>query len=351
MASINNKIMFMRLGMPEKKGYCHPYNRIAPLQIGYMIALLKEEYKIDFLDGRITQYPLILLLKRVKKFNPSFVVIDSLAKDRQFVLECAARIKRLSPYIKTICIGPDASTLPEALIFKNSPIDFVLRGECELDLERLLKTPGSPESLKKTKSLYFNEKRRAEIALVEDLDRLPIPQHSLFNPKYYFSIYPLTLNSKLKWGYILSSRGCHHQCLFCSPFLRTSYCSKMRYRSVKNVIKEMLYLKSLGINTISFEDDNFTTSKERLLELCKEMLNKRVGLPWIAHARVTDLSKNIMIAMKRAGCVLLKIGVESGSNRIIDILSKAGGKIDWNKKTREVFKQGKKINLSLHHQR
>lgn len=338
----------MRLSMPEKKGYHHPYNRTPPLQIGYMISLLKREYKIHFLDGWITQYPLNLLLKRTKEFNPSVVVISSIAKDRQFVLEYATRIKELFSYIKTICIGPDASTLPETLIFKNSPINFVLRGECELELVRILKNLNSTEDLKKIRSLYFEEKHQAEIALVEDLDKLPIPQHSLFNPKYYFSIYPLALNSKLRWGYILASRGCIHQCIFCSPFIRTSYGSKMRYRSVKNVIEEMLYLKSLGINIISFEDDNFTASKDRVLELCKEVINKKVGLAWIAHARVTDLSKALMATVKKAGCVLLKIGIESGSNRIIDILSKTKERIDWNKKTREVFEESKEVNLPLH---
>lgn len=340
--------MFVRFALPKKRKYRHPYNCRPPLQIGYMLSLLKKEYEIKFLDGWITRYPLNLLLKRTRDFNPSVVVMSFTAEDRESALAYATKIKEFSPHIKTICIGSYASTLPQSLIFKKSPIDFVLMGECELDIIKLLKSFNSTEELNKIGSLYFKEKPQAEIALVEDFDRLPIPQHSLFKPKYYFSIYPLPLNLTLKWGYILSSRGCPHQCIFCSPVIRTSYGSKMRFRSAKNVVEEMLHLKSLGINIISFEDDNWTASKQRMLELCGEMINKKVNLPWIAHARVADLSNELMLAMKKAGCVLLKIGIESGSNRIIDILSKTEEKIDWNKKTREVFKQGKKINLSLH---
>ena len=345
---INNKIMFVRLAFPQEKKYSHPYTRTPPLQIGYMISLLKKEYDIRFLDGRVTNYSLKFLLKSTRDFNPSVVVMSFTPEERNSALAYARKIKEFSPYIKIICIGPYASVLPQTLIFQESPIDFVLLGECELDLIDLIKSLDSPERLKRIRSLYFKEKNHAEIALIEDLDSLPMPAHSFFSPRYYFSIYPLPLNLKLKWGYILSSRGCPYQCIFCSPTIRTSYGSKMRFRSPKSVVEEMLYLRSLGINIISFEDDNFTASKQHTLELCREMINKKVNLPWIAHGRITDLSKEIMSVMKKAGCVLLKIGIESGSNRIINILSKTEERINWNKKTCEVFEQGKKINLSLH---
>jgi len=348
MSLINNRIILIRFSLLQKRKHRHPYNRRPPLQIGYMISLLKKEYEIKFLDGWITNYSLNLLLKKTRDFNPVVVVMSFTAEERQSALAYATKIKELSSHIKIICIGPYASTLPQTLIFEKSPIDFVLMGECEIDLVRALRNLNSTEELKKIRSLYFKEKPQAEIALIEDLNRLPMPEHSFFDPKHYSSLYPLPLNLTLKWGYILSSRGCPHRCIFCSPVIRTSYGSKIRFRSAKSVVEEMLYLKSSGINIISFEDDDFTASKERILELCKEIVNKKVDLPWIAHGRVADLANELMFAMKKAGCVLLKIGVESGSNRIIDILSKAEEKIDWNKKTREVFEQGKKINLSLH---
>ncbi len=327
----------------------HPHNRVPPLQIGYMISLLKKEHEIDFFDGWIRPYPLKLLLKRTVKFNPSVIIISvSAAPDRQHTLAYAAKIKEILPYLKIICIGPYASIQPESLIFEGSPIDFVLRGECELDIVTLLNNLNLNSSLTGIKSLYSKEKTRAEIALIEDLDSLPAPQHPLFKPENYFSIYPLKLNLKLKWGYILSSRGCSHQCIFCSPLTRNSYGPKTEYRSVKNIIEEMLYLKSLGRNIISFEDDSFLTHKEHALELCGELINKKLAIPWIAHARITDLSKDLMVTMRKAGCILLKVGIESNSNRIIDILGKTGEKIDWDKKTRQVFIESQEANLPLH---
>lgn len=345
MALINNRIMFLNLWMRK---YSHPYNRRPPLQIGYMISLLEKEYEIGFLDRQITPRSLDQLLKKTWQFNPSVVIMNFSALEQLLVLVFAAKIKKKSPYIKIICIGPYASTQPESLIFEESPIDLVLRGECELDIVSLLQDLNLNGSLTGIKSLYSKEKTQAKIALVEDLDSLPAPQHSLFKPESYFSIYPLKLNLKLKWGYILSSRGCPHQCIFCSPITRTSYGSRTRYRSVKNIIEEMLYLKSLGRNIISFEDDSFLTSKEHTLELCRELINKKLDIPWIAHARITDLSKDIMVTMQKAGCILLKVGIESNSNRIIDILSKTGEKIDWDKKTRQVFIESREANLPLH---
>lgn len=344
----NKRIMFIRVMDPNRWKHCHPYNRKSPLQIGYMISLLKKEYKVSFLDGWIARYPLDLLLRKTNNFNSSVAVLSFIANDRQFTLKYATKAKEFAPHIKIICIGPDASTLPEALIFKGSPIDFVLRGECELDLLELLGNFDSPENLKRIRSLYYKEKRQAEIALIENPDRLPMPQHFLFRFKDYISIYLLPLNFELRWGYILSSRGCPHQCMFCSPVMRSSYGLKVRFRSIKNVIEEMLYLKSLGINIVSFEDDDFTISRERTIELCREMIDKKIDLAWIAHARITELSKDLMAAMKAAGCVLLRVGIESGSNRVINILSKTKKMVDWSKVVQKVFKEAKKVNLLLH---
>lgn len=338
--------MFLRSGIKKCR---HPHNRIPPLQIGYMISLLKKEYEIDFFDGWIRPYPLKLLLKRTAKFNPSVIIISvGAVLDRQYTLAYAAKVKEILPYLKIICIGPYASIQPKSLIFEESPIDFVLRGECELDIVSLLKNLDLNGNLTGIKSLYSKEKTQTEIALIEDLDSLPAPQHSFFKPENYFSIYPLKLNLKLKWGYILSSRGCPHQCIFCSPLTRSSYGLKTEYRSVKNIVEEMLYLKSLGRNIISFEDDNFLTYKEHTLELCRELINRKLSIPWIAHARITDLSKDIMVTLQKARCILLKVGIESNSNRIIDILSKTREKIDWDKKTRQVFIESREVNLPLH---
>ena len=349
-SSTNNKIFFIRIAEPEQNGYYHPRNRIPPLRMGYMISMLKKEYEIRFLDTYIIRYSSNLLINKTIEFDPAVLVIDFEAKDCQYALEYAKQVRKTCPHVKMICMGPYASVLSEDLIFEGSPVDFVLMGECEHDILKVIRALDSIEDLKKINSLYFREKTRAEIALIDDLNSLPMPQHTFFNPKDYFSIYPIPVNVELKWGYILSSRGCSHKCIFCSPAIRNSYGSRIRFCSTENVIREMLYLKSLGRNIVSFEDDDFTASESRTMRLCSAMINKNISMPWIAHARVTELTRDLMITMKKAGCVLLKLGIESGSNRIIGILSKDGtvSGIDWNKKVQEVFEIGKEINLSLH---
>ena len=346
--SLKSKILFFRFGNPKKKGYYHPYDRKPPLQIGYMISLLNNEYTISFIDGLITPYSLLSLYKKTKKFNPDILVLSFTFQNHSFALKYAQKIKKILPHSVIICIGPHPSTQPETLIFKNSPIDFILLGECELELISLIKNINNPEKLKNLKSLYYKDKHDAEISLTKDLNNLPFPPHNLFTPKSYFCIYPIPLGLKLKWGFISSSRGCPHKCIFCSPITRSSYGSTPRFRSDDNILQEMFHLKSLGINIISFEDDNFTSSKDRVIKLCRYMINKKINLPWVAHARITDLSSSLMSIMKKAGCVLLRIGIESGSNKIIDILSKTTPNLDWNTLVKSILTKSKKIGLPIH---
>lgn len=347
---MKKKLMFIRVDISiERKRYHHPQNIVMPIQIGYMISLLKNKYQIAFIDTRITKYSQERLIEDTLEFKPDYIVLSFTSDAVAAALNYAVQLKSQLPQAKIICIGPHASTMPETLILGGSGVDFVLRGECELDLVRFLKLLQSPGDLSKLGSLYYKGKTVSEIALVEDLDILPFPvAHRFFDLGQYSSIYPLRFNKKVKWGYILTSRGCNHSCIFCSPNVRTSYGKKVRFRSIDNVLQEMQFLKNLGVNVISFEDDNFTASKNQTMQLCEAILKSELKMKWIAHARIDELSKALMITMKKAGCLLLKVGVESGSNRIISILKKSRSWIDWNKKSQSIFQDAHEIGLVMH---
>jgi len=344
------KILFIESCSPLIYDTLHPYNIIPPLRIGYIISIIeKNGLDSEFIDCRVSLLSLEKLLEKTCKIDPDMVVVSFSTYDYEFTMEFCKKLKRKEPNIIITAIGQHVSFESESVIYKNSPIDFALLGECELEFLRFLKKIKFREELEKIECLYFyNKKTKSGISLVNDLDSLPTPKHTLFEPKKYRSVYPLRVRKKVKWGYIETSRGCPHTCTFCSQTIRESFGKKFRTRAAKNVVDEIEYLQNLGINTIFLTDDNFLTSKNHAEAVCDEIIKRDLDINWVVHVRADELSKEIMLKMKRAGCVLLKIGVESGSERIIKILRKTDSKIEWQKLIRKVFKDAEETSLPTH---
>jgi len=341
-----DKILFLRLSSPDIYK-AHPRNVLPPLQLGYMISLVGNTYKIQFIDCRITSPTIEDIVKKTLYFDPDLIVSTFFTYDYKYAMEFFKKIKKIiNPLI--LCIGHHASCAPRSLIFEGSPVNFLLLGECELDFVKFLEYVRVGKSLEEIDSLF--SLRKADIpkpAMIENLDALPFPKHELFKSEFYTSVYPLKMKKRIKWGYILSTRGCPYDCIFCSQSVRESYGKEFRTRSPKNVVDEMEFLVSLGNNAISFIDDCFTVSKKYVEDVCNEIIKRKLDVNWIVHARIDNLSKDIMRKMKQAGCSLLKIGVESGSNKIIKLLKKTSDTSDWNSLTRKVFKHSKEIGLPI----
>jgi radical SAM superfamily enzyme YgiQ (UPF0313 family) len=341
-----NKILFLRLSSPDVYR-AHPRNLLPPLQLGYMISLVKNNYEVHFIDCRITSLTIDEIAKKTLDFNPDLIVSTFFTYDYRYAMRFFNEIKKeINPLI--LCIGHHASCAPRSLIFEGSPVDYLLLGECELDFVKFLEYLETNEYLEKINSLFSLKKKDIpKPAMIENLDSLPFPRHELFNSKFYRSVYPLKIKKRIEWGYMLSTRGCPYDCIFCSQSVRESYGKKFRIRSPKNVVDEMKFLMSLGKNVISFIDDCFTVSKKYVEDVCDEIIKRKLDVNWICHARIDNLSKEMMKKMKQAGCLLLKIGVESGSNRIIEVLKKTPNKLDWSDLTRKIFKFSKEVNLPI----
>jgi len=250
---------------------------------------------------------------------------------------------------KIICVGQQASFAPQSLIYDGSPVDYVLLGECELMIPTFLKNLASNSASKPLDGLYYLGKRSIPSpVVVEDLNSLPLPKQEFFNPSKYQSAYPLSLTQKARWGYILATRGCPYNCIFCSPTVRESFGKKFRFRSVESVVDEMEYLKDCGANVISFLDDTPTISREFVSDLCDEIIKRKMKIKWICHGRLDQLDKNIMRKMRNAGCCLVKIGVESASNRVVvDVLKKTFQKVDWKSMAKKFFREAKEADLPV----
>ncbi|MBI2667513.1 radical SAM protein [Candidatus Woesearchaeota archaeon] len=318
------------------------YGDIVPqLQIGYIISILEENnYENYFLDCKLIN-DMDNSLEDYSNIAPNIVIISFNTYDYKFAFKLANFFKDNNIII---AIGPHPSVSPSTVVYENSPFDFVLRGECEYDIINLIKNLDNMEELKKIKSLYFNDKKDSEISLINQFDELPYPKYHSYDGQYY-QILPVPFFKKAKWGFLSSSRGCPNLCTFCSPVHRTSYGYKYRIRSSRGVVDEMEYLVSIGKNVIEIVDDNFTVSKKQVFEICDEIKKRNLKIKWTVQAKADTLNRDIIFKMKDAGCFCIRMGIETGSNKLINNIKKYNG--DWKNLVIDVFKWGKEANIIM----
>ncbi|MGE5173732.1 MAG: B12-binding domain-containing radical SAM protein [Betaproteobacteria bacterium] len=216
--------------------------------------------------------------------------------------------------------------------------DAILLGEPEQEFFLLferIRADGS--SIADWKSYYRKAFDDGKRFMVDEPDRLAFPSYTPDELSAYQSIFPVQVPRRVVWGYLIATRGCPHGCVFCSEVMRVSTGKRLRSRSAASVADEMEHLARHGVNICSFQDDSFSANRKFMRSLCEELIARKSKMPWMARARVDELSYDLLVLMKKAGCVMLGIGVESGSERIIKAMHKQTGDRSWLDLCRQVF--------------
>lgn len=145
---------------------------------------------------------------------------------------------------------------------------------------------------------------------IENLDTMPFLDFDSFNLKTYQPVLPL-----------FSSRGCRFKCAFCSENLLYQ---KFRQHSAGYMIEELKALKlKYEIGTFVFCDSMINSDTDWLDEFCERLLNEKLNIKWEAQLRVAaNFPQELAVKMKKSGCFNLFIGLESGSNRILNLMKK-----------------------------
>lgn len=221
-------------------------------------------------------------------------------------------IKHLKPNIKIVWGGVHPTLIPEQVI-ENKIIDIVCHGEFEYDIVELAK---SLEQGKDIKGIYKSSRlfdlNDLPLLHYEDLDikRFEIP---FMSPFYKFS--------SPKVATVELTRGCPLSCYYC---VQNNFKTKFRYMSVDNVIKHLKHIKSFGYKSLIIADDNFYISHyaDNVIKRIKE---ENLGLEIYLSIPVTKLIKMTnedFNLLREAGVVTLGISVESGSDRMLNIMGK-----------------------------
>lgn len=302
----------------------HPRHILPPLDIGYCASLLeKRGNKVNLIDLRVKDYSINEIIHYTKEKKTDLMIIKPMIHTVEFTLRLAKKVK--NKVKKIILIGHFSSLYYRSFISEYSGVDLVILNEPELTLLEFVENYKRDKNTNKIRGIaYYNNKivKTKPRDLIKDLDSLPFPKHELFVNKGYTFYYPVNIKKKINVGYILSSRGCPHNCVFCSSVERDSYGKDYRIRSPKNIADEMELLENYGVNVIYFIDDTFTESSSHVSGVCDEMIKRKIDIKWVAQSRIDTLNRELLVKMKKAGCSTLCLGIESGSDRILQILNK-----------------------------
>jgi radical SAM superfamily enzyme YgiQ (UPF0313 family) len=274
------------------------------------------------------------IIDQIGKKEAKFACISCYTPELNDVIDLAGMIKKQYPERIIIVGGVHPTLYPNDFCYPNSPVDYVVIGEGEATMADLVKTlKWKRKPINKVRGIAFFSKRIKKIVrtepqlLVQDLDSLPLPAFNKVDMAYYTRPNPYSIRGVfLSSFYILTSRGCPSRCTFCvAKKLRESYKGQqyVRFRSAKNILKEVLLLKKkYRIDSFYIIDDFFAMNQRNTIEFCKLLLKHKANLLWGCETKVTALKEETVKLMRKSGCVQIDFGVESGSQRMLDLVKK-----------------------------
>lgn len=292
-----------------------------PLFQMYAAAVCRREgHEVRLWDcpAREMGYP--ELLAELAPFRPELVVVNSSTPSFDHDLTLIRQVKAALDAVVAV-VGPHVTALAEQVLSGHPEIDLIALGEYDETIADLAANLSSPRKVRGVAFRENGQPARSEARPpIADLDSLPHPTWDLVDINLYWeSMFP---RRKRPAATIMSSRGCNFRCSFCL-YPQVLFPGKLRMRSLESVAGEIEWLRDdYGARFFYFEDDNFTASWQRLEELCELMIERRLGVTWGCLSRIDGVTRERVQLMRRAGCFLIKYGVESGVQGHIDHIEK-----------------------------
>lgn len=277
---------------------------LPPLGLAYLASSLeKAGHKVEIIDAIALALSKKEVSERIKKFNPKIVGITAMTPTIKGALETAQLAKNHDAI--TVIGGVHMSILPlETLQY--SFVDFGIIGEGEKSMVELCNAIENNESYENIKALCYKKDGRIIIGqpvYIEDVDSLPMPAWYLLPMQKYSSIIGLHPTCTM-----MGSRGCPYQCGFC---YKTPSDKKYRTRSVEKIVDEMEYLiENYRLKEIMFYDDIMPEAYAQALS--EEIIRRNVKIKWQTPQRVNLVNPELLKLMAKAGCRILRFGVEQG---------------------------------------
>ena len=291
--------------------------RFPPLGLGYIAAYLKKHgFSVELVDCTFLKQE--QTLERVRRSKPRIIGIQAMFSMKDKAIQMARQLRNDCELL--VVGGPLATSNPADFL---KDFDVVAVGEGERTMLELVHATDDGTSMSKVNGIALIEKDRGKMTLtpprvfIKDLDSVPFPSRELFDnvayKNYYSSNFGYTTTS------VMTSRGCPFNCDFCS---RPVFGNEFRSRTAENIADEVESVRNLGYDRVWFADDCFTLNRKRLMSVCDELVNRHIGMGWECLSRVDTVDEEVAGKMKKAGCLRVFFGIESGNDSVLAIMKK-----------------------------
>ena len=317
------RILFV-IAISEERFKCIP-----DIGQGYLATIARAGgHEVRLLDCLLERYDYRNFQQYVKDYQPDVVGIKVYSCDIANVDKMLRMAREAVPVTVTVIGGPHPSCeLPDRLFEQFPELDYAFAGEAELGflpfLERIESHETDMTDIPGLVWRYTDGTVRANPkGRVDDLDSLAFPAWDLIDPRRYKWGYSFA-TSKFPAAPMVMTRGCPYSCTFCSSHLISG--KRVRKRSIDNIVEEINLLKrDFGVRSIDIADENFALDRGFVGAFCERLLSDNIAIAWnCPHGvRIDNLDEEIVRLMARSGCFNLSVGVESGSQRVLDSIKK-----------------------------
>ena len=284
----------------------------------YLSAYLKREgHQVFVVDGLLSSQREIM--EKIKGEKADLVGISSVSWNWSRAKNFARLLRSEYPRLK-LAVGGAHVNSEQGKVLEECPcFDYAFYGDSEesfckvVSVLSLGRKPGLIDGF-----AYRDGNKIAasqEKAVIKDINTMLFPDRETLGFDNYRPS-PLSYR-QLPATAMFGSRGCPYICTFCHT---EKY---VRIRNAENLIAEIEQLQEkYGIKEILFFDDTFSVDKKRIFEFCNLILKKGIRVSWCASVRADTITPQMLGLMKKAGCWRLLLGIESGSQRILDLMKK-----------------------------
>jgi len=302
---INLNMLFMRYGEEVER------EKHVPLGCLYLTRALEDAgYEVDFRDYQVCPsddpFDMDVFLDFVK--DPAPVIgLSCMANLLPFTITAFKALRERYPDRKLVLGGVGSKAVEDRILQRFPWIDIICRSEGERSGTQLIGALKNGGDISKIKGISYRNgsiHHNPDCDRIEDLDSIPFPAFEKIDLKQYA-------------GYgMMTSRGCPYPCTFCSVAPVWNF--KSYSRSAKNIVAEMKYLNDkAGVDMFLFQDEFFVSGKKQVMTFCDELRSSGLKVDWKAFGRVNLTDEEMMQAMADCGCVELRFGIESGSDRVL----------------------------------
>jgi anaerobic magnesium-protoporphyrin IX monomethyl ester cyclase len=296
-------------------------NIMPPLGLASIAAYLKKEnIHSDIVDCYAKPFSDHFIREYLTKEMPSFIGFSCTTSSFLDGVRIAALAKSTLPGIKTVFGGPHVSALKTRILADFPEVDFVVVGEGEETLKELLTSDGEIDETSVPHGVIYRDREGNPLfngyrPKSIELDTLPFPAYEKLDGYPHAYQLPIFNYPRVPNSSCISSRGCPYSCSYCD---RSVFRNSFRYNSAEYLYEHLKYLKDrFHIRHINFYDDQFTFNRKRVEAFTRLMIDMPLGMTFNCAVRAEHIDLDLAQMMKRAGCWMISLGVETGDEDLL----------------------------------